>query len=84
MDPHNEYLNTASLFGLPALLFFLLAGLCLCRDAIRAGNLPALCLCLAIGAACLWDDLASKRWIWLYVGFAMRQCRPPQKSDGSP
>ncbi len=80
MDPHNEYLNTASLFGLPALLLYLLAGLCLCRNALRDGNTPALCLLVALAFCCLWDDLASKRWIWLYLGLLMR--RPP--ADGLP
>ena len=76
MDPHNEYLNTASLFGIPALLLYLAAALCLCRNALREGNTPALCLLVALAFACLWDDLASKRWVWLYLGLLMR--RPPE------
>ncbi len=73
MDPHNEYLNTTSLFGLPALLLYLAAALCLFYNLLRSNEICLSCLCLAFAFCCLWDDLASKRWIWLYLGLLLQR-----------
>ena len=66
MDPHNEYLHLVILFGLPATLamfaFWLLA-------AASPPNRQTAGLVASFTAAllfcCLWDDLLSKRWIWI-------------------
>lgn len=77
MDPHNEYLNLAAFYGVPALAvivaFFILF-------ALRNGNSRYVtCFLLAFAFACLWDDLLSKRWICL--AFAFLPCPEiPQKS----
>ena len=67
MDPHNEYLNLATFYGVPALAvivaFFILF-------ALRNGNSRYVtCFLLAFAFACLWDDLLSKRWICLTFAF---------------
>lgn len=72
MDAHNEYLNLTTAFGLPAVL---LAGAFLAALARRIaqtspgtpGSLAAF-LTVALAMACLWDDLLSKRWVWVTLG----------------
>ena len=63
MDPHNEYLNTLSLFGLAGLLaalwFFLRLGL-----AKQENQWLLCCYLIALLCCCLWDDLLSKRALW--------------------
>lgn len=61
MDPHQEYLNLASLFGLPALL----AMLCFWLRLSRQKNEYLRFFCLALLLCCFWDDLLSKRWLWV-------------------
>ncbi len=61
MDPHHEYLNLASLFGIPAML---------CCFAFwlwhLQGKRPVLLLFIpTVLVCCLWDDLLSKRWLWI-------------------
>ena len=61
IDPHNEYLNLAAFYGIPATLLVIAAFIALAwnqRKAIYAGAFIA-----ALAVACLWDDLLSKRWI---------------------
>ena len=61
MDAHNEYLNQLVLFGaipLAMLLAFLF------RQARGADGTPLL-LVTAILCCCLWDDLLTKRPVWL-------------------
>ena len=63
MDPHNEYLNILSLFGVAGLLavlwFFVRLGL------VKSENQWLLfCYLIALICCCLWDDLLSKRYLW--------------------
>jgi len=78
MDAHNEYLNTGVAFGLPAVLALVafwvsqaVVGFRRYRDDLLLFFVVALLGC------CLWDDLVSKRWIWvtlaLLVGSARRE-----------
>jgi hypothetical protein len=68
MDAHNEYLNLATAFGVPALgalgafLWLLTRG----AHGLTAHLLVA--AVLGICLASLWDDLLSKRWIWVTLG----------------
>ena len=72
MDAHNEYLNMAVMFGMPAVLVVFLFFLALAANAGRSvvdrrtRLLPFLVAGIAV--ACLWDDLLSKRWIWISLG----------------
>ena len=69
MDPHNGYLDLTAHFGVPALL---LALAFLGRQGWRAWRFRRAELgffLLALGFALMWDDLFSKRWIW--VGLAL-------------
>jgi hypothetical protein len=72
MDAHNEFLNLATAFGLPALVLLgaFLASLLRRSPGLSAGMAGALIgfLVVAIGLACLWDDLLSKRWLWVVLG----------------
>ena len=67
MDPHNEYLNLAAFYGVPALAvivaFFIVFALRNCHSRYVT------CFFLAFAFACLWDDLLSKRWICLTFAF---------------
>ena len=67
MDPHNEYLNLAAFYGVPALAvivaFFILFALRNCNSRYVT------CFLLAFAFACLWDDLLSKRWICMTFAF---------------
>ncbi|MBQ7650749.1 MAG: hypothetical protein IJS15_07300 [Victivallales bacterium] len=61
IDAHNEYLNQLALFGaipLILLLAFLL------RQA-RNSDLSCVLLVTAMLCCCLWDDLLSKRPVWI-------------------
>ncbi|HQL86756.1 MAG TPA: hypothetical protein PLH67_03940 [Lentisphaeria bacterium] len=66
MDPHNEYLRLVILFGLPAALAMFAFW---CLTAASPPDRQAAGLIVAFTAAlmfcCLWDDLLSKRWIWI-------------------
>ncbi len=62
MDPHNEYLNQLVLFGPIALILLLLFWLFLAKYSPYPA---AICVVIAILACCLWDDLLSKRCIWV-------------------
>ncbi len=81
MDSHNEYLNTGVAFGLPALLAWIGFWVGQALTAFRRQR-DELVLFFVIGllCCCLWDDLASKRWIWvtaaLLVGNARREAEP--------
>ena len=65
MDPHNEFLNLATLFGLPALLAAIACWLAFPARVPPPLRTAALLLALAVLACCLWDDLLSKRHLWL-------------------
>ena len=62
MDPHNEYLNQLVLFGPLALILLLLFWLSLAKQSPYPA---AICFVIALLACCLWDDLLSKRCIWV-------------------
>jgi hypothetical protein len=72
MDAHNDYLNLATAFGIPAVLaayafLWLLAR----RARLGLGGLAADLLAFAVLGICLaslWDDLLSKRWVWATLG----------------
>ncbi len=68
MDPHNEYLNTAAFFGIPAVIFLIIFLLVHFFSAVRYAYWPMLLWLPALLLACFWDDLGSKRWIWAMLG----------------
>lgn len=76
MDPHNEYLNTTSFFGLPALLALLVFLGTLIFHALRKGELSLALLVIGVLFCGFWEDAASKRFIWIALGItAERLCR---------
>lgn len=72
MDAHNEYLNLASAFGIPAALalYAFLCGLARRAWRDRGGPVGELLAFFVVGLclASLWDDLLSKRWVWITLG----------------
>ena len=68
MDPHQEYLNFAAFFGVPALLALLAFLLAIARRAINANHWETALFVLGILFAFCWDDLGSKRWLWAALG----------------
>lgn len=68
MDPHQEYLNFASFFGAPALLALLAFLFANANHALKNDRWNAALFILGLLLACCWDDLGSKRWIWLALG----------------
>lgn len=62
MDPHCEYLNLATLFGIWSMLFALLYLVCVPRR-----NLLGMLWIGGIMGSMLWDDVLSKRWIWIGI-----------------
>ena len=62
MDPHNEYLNLLAFYGIGAVA---LAVVFFWRYAREIHSPLAAYFLLALAFCCLWDDLMSKRWIWL-------------------
>ncbi|MFA6929078.1 MAG: hypothetical protein WCT05_02045 [Lentisphaeria bacterium] len=77
MDPHHEYLNLATLFGLPALFCCLTFWLFHCQKK----HLTITLFVLAVLVCCLWDDLLSKRWLWVSLALLVI---PPFRSVDSP
>lgn len=66
MDPHCEYLNLATLFGVPAMLLMLFYLVYVPRR-----NLLALFWIGAVMGCMLWDDVLSKRWIWIGIAIVV-------------
>ncbi|HOG49524.1 MAG TPA: hypothetical protein PKY10_02940 [Lentisphaeria bacterium] len=66
MDPHNEYLRLIILFGLPATLA-MFAFWCLVATSPPERRTAGLIIAFisALMFCCLWDDLLSKRWVWI-------------------
>ncbi|MBR6373409.1 MAG: hypothetical protein IKS20_09530 [Victivallales bacterium] len=62
MDPHCEYLNLATLFGVPAMLLVLFYLVYVPRR-----NLLGMLWIGGIMGSMLWDDVLSKRWIWIGI-----------------
>jgi hypothetical protein len=76
MDAHNEYLNIGALFGVPAAIFMYLFWF----KVSGAGNSKCvfekriiLFYVAAIFIVSLWDDILSKRWIWISLGILLSQ-----------
>ncbi len=71
MDPHHEYLNLTSLFGVPAMLccFAFWLGHLKRKQRILLLFIPAVLCC------CLWDDLLSKRWLWMTLAILLMNNR---------
>ena len=85
MDPHNEYLHLVILFGLPATLamfaFWLLAATSppdRQTAGLIAGFVAALLFC------CLWDDLLSKRWVWITAALLANRAVFTTKNNAAP
>lgn len=87
MDPHNEYINLAAMFGLPAMLFALAFWLRLAGFGYQRQNWPLLYYCIGVLFACLWDDLLSKRWVWITLAILISTALPaamatPKQDEG--
>jgi hypothetical protein len=77
MDAHNEYLNTGTGFVACCMGFWATV----CRGRRRASLWPVLVFFVAgVLLACLWDDLLSKRWIWVTLG-VLTACTGGVRSD---
>ncbi len=86
MDPHNEYLNLLSFFGLPALaaVLLFLAGLLL-RATKNRQLLPLALMLSGVLFAFFWEDAASKRFLWAALGIAaQRIALVPAQQDAPP
>ena len=84
MDAHNEYLNLATAFGVPAM------GCCVAfwvrafRGYRRSPFWPmAVFFVSGVLLACLWDDLLSKRWMWVGLGILTALCAQQQTPAGA-
>lgn len=82
MDPHNEYLNLASLFGVPVMLFAVAFMGHLGLMALKRKDWPAALWFAALFFCCLWDDLGSKRWIWAMSGMLTQQMTARERQAG--
>jgi hypothetical protein len=74
MDPHHEYLHLIILFGIPATLAMIAFWI---LNAKAPPNPQAAALAAGFAAAvlfcCLWDDLLSKRWVWVTAALLANQ-----------
>ena len=68
MDPHQEYLNFASFFGVPALLALLAFLFAIARKGLRTQRWNIVLFVLGVLLSFCWDDLGSKRWLWAALG----------------
>lgn len=68
MDPHQEYLNILSLFGVGALVAMIAFWM---GCGIKASTMTRYFL-IALAFCCLWDDLLSKRWLWLTAAILLQ------------
>ncbi|MCK5802166.1 MAG: O-antigen ligase family protein [Lentisphaeria bacterium] len=75
MDAHNEYLNIGASFGLPAVALAYGFWVATARDLFRRGCELALFLVVGLLLVSLWDDILSKRWIWICL--ALLHARTP-------
>ncbi len=76
MDAHNEYLNIGALFGVPAMISMYLFWFK--SPSAIDGRYPfekrmILFFVTAIFIVSLWDDILSKRWIWISLGILLSQ-----------
>jgi hypothetical protein len=85
MDAHNEYLNIGALFGVPAMIsmylfWFKSPGAIDSRCSFERKII--LFFVTAIFIVSLWDDILSKRWIWVSLGILLSQmCNDPDKEN---
>jgi hypothetical protein len=86
MDAHNEYLNIGALFGVPAMIamylfWFKIPGSIDSKFAFEKKIL--LFYVVAIFTVSLWDDILSKRWIWISLGILLSQMygKPDQEDE---
>ena len=85
MDAHNEYLNIGAIFGVPAmfsmyLFWFKAPGSINSRCAFEKRII--LFYVAAIFIVSLWDDILSKRWIWISLGILLsRMYGEPGQED---
>ena len=82
VDPHNEYLNLAAFYGVPAMAA-IVAFFTIFAIRHRHSRYTTYFL-LAFAFACLWDDLLSKRWICLTIAFLPETTTPPSENDHVP
>ena len=73
MDPHQEYLNFASFFGVPALLALMVFLVAIARQGVKANAWGILLFIVGLLFSFCWDDLGSKRWIWAALGMLAAQ-----------
>ena len=76
MDPHNEYLNTISFFGVPALLALVAFMITMICHAFRKNELSMALLVIGALFCGFWEDAASKRFIWIALGIAASRLFP--------
>ncbi|GEM_PF-3754327 len=82
MDPHNEYLNTASFFGVPALLAMLAFLGMLLVYAVKSRDLSAALMLLGVFFCFFWEDAASKRSLWIALGIVASRLIPRKGFTG--
>ncbi len=85
MDAHNEYLNIGALFGVPALLsmyLFWFKAPSSINSKFPFEKRMILFYVAAIFIVSLWDDILSKRWIWISLGILLSQVYDkPEQED---
>lgn len=81
MDPHNEYLNLITFYGIGAVLLALAFFMACIRE--RPDSPLLILAIIALAFCCLWDDLLSKRWIWVMTA-SLLASRQSQSTDSSP
>lgn len=80
MDAHNEYLNIGAIFGFPAVVLmflFWLNNAFSYKDKRFYGSL-ILFYTVSILIVSLWDDILSKRWIWIALGILVSHACVPE------
>ena len=78
MDAHNEYLNLGATFGVPAMALCYAFLVQCARRALdsKPWRLAVVFFVVSVFMASLWDDLLSKRWIWVSLGILMQRADP--------
>ncbi len=82
MDPHCEYLNLLSFFGIPALLAVMAFLVRLAARGASAAQYSLALLAVGILFAFFWEDVASKRFLWAALGIAAARLGEAGKSQG--
>lgn len=80
-DAHNEFLNLATSFGMPAMALCFAFWVCSARArGLRTGHAVLLRYFVAgVLMISVWDDILSKRWIWVTLGILFTNA-----GDGGP